>query len=142
MAKKRTQSDEAKPIVLTLPYPPSVNKYWRRVGNRTVLSRPARNFRVCVKDAWLVQKWVYGLRTLGPVAVQVKMIVEPPDKRKRDLDNVLKAVLDAIEAAGIIDDDAQVRRLIVEFTEPTGNGAIHVTITPIHTPSRQIRPIC
>ena len=29
-------------MVLTLPYPPSINHYWRRVGPRTLISREGR----------------------------------------------------------------------------------------------------
>jgi len=32
-------------MMLTLPYPPSINHYWRRVGPRTLISREGRAFR-------------------------------------------------------------------------------------------------
>ncbi len=32
-------------VELTLPYPPSVNHYWRRVGSKTLVSRAGRRFR-------------------------------------------------------------------------------------------------
>ncbi len=32
-------------FVVELPYPPSVNHYWRRVGDRTLISREGRKFR-------------------------------------------------------------------------------------------------
>ena len=130
MAKKHTGNDGPKPIVLTLPYPPSLNRYWRRVGNRTVLSREARRFRKRVKDAWFVQRFVHYREPLGSTPVEVKMVVSPPDNRRRDLDNVLKAVFDGIEAAGVIDDDSQVRRLEVEFSGIVTEGQIDVEIIP------------
>lgn len=36
-----------------------------------------------------------------------KIIAEPPDKRRRDLDNILKAPLDALTHAGLLIDDEQ-----------------------------------
>ena len=30
---------------IALPYPPSINRYWRRVGSRTLISREGRAFR-------------------------------------------------------------------------------------------------
>ena len=131
MAKKRRRSDEVGPIILRLPYPPSVNRYWRRLGNRTILSRAAREFRSRVKDLWYVQKWVYRRESLGSALVQVSLMIHPPDNRRRDLDNVLKAVLDAIEAAGIIEDDSQVRRLELAFGDCVDGGSVTITIGPI-----------
>jgi len=32
-------------IDVDLPYPPSINHYWRRVGPRTLISREGRRFR-------------------------------------------------------------------------------------------------
>lgn len=32
----------------------------------------------------------------------------PPDRRKRDLDNILKSLLDALQHAGIYSDDSQI----------------------------------
>lgn len=32
----------------------------------------------------------------------------PPDRRKRDLDNLLKSLLDGLEGAGVFKDDAQI----------------------------------
>ncbi|EHZ4690535.1 RusA family crossover junction endodeoxyribonuclease, partial [Escherichia coli] len=37
----------------------------------------------------------------------IKIIAEPPDKRRRDLDNILKAPLDALTHAGLLIDDEQ-----------------------------------
>jgi crossover junction endodeoxyribonuclease RusA len=58
-------------------------------------------------------------------------MIHPPDNRRRDLDNVLKAVLDAIEAAGIIEDDSQVRRLELAFGDCVDGGSVTITIGPI-----------
>lgn len=37
-----------------------------------------------------------------------------PDAKRRDLDNLLKAPLDAMQHAGIYLDDSQIRRLLIE----------------------------
>lgn len=111
-----------RPIVLQLPWPPSVNRYWRRVGKRTVLSRAARLFRKRVWDVWFVQKYVFGWDGFGGSHVALRLVLHPPDGRRRDLDNVLKAVFDALEHAKIIENDAQIRKLNVEFAEIRGDG--------------------
>jgi len=52
-----------------------------------------------------------------------------PDRRRRDLDNLLKSLLDAITHAGIWDDDSQVKHLeIREFGREPPDGRIFVEI--------------
>ena len=96
-----------------LPYPPSINHYWRRVGPRTLISREGRAFRrkVCSILAAM------GVETFeGPIVVALDLY--PPDRRRRDADNSLKAVCDALEKAGAYEDDSQIVRLTVEKREP------------------------
>lgn len=38
----------------------------------------------------------------------------PPDKRKRDLDNLFKAVLDSLQAARVFPDDCQIDELSIK----------------------------
>jgi crossover junction endodeoxyribonuclease RusA len=115
-------------ITLDLPYPPSTNKYWRRVGNKTILSRAARQFRKRVADLWFVEKYIFRRDGFGDAPVAVDLTVHPPDRRKRDLDNILKPTLDALQAVRIIDDDSQVKQLALQFAECTDSGKIVVTI--------------
>jgi len=118
-------------ITLDLPYPPSVNRYWRRVGNRTVLSKAARVFRKRVADLWFVQKCVFRRDGFDDHPVALKLVAQPPDRRKRDLDNLCKAVLDGLQAARIIGDDVQVRKLELEWGDPAPGGRVTVWIEPL-----------
>jgi len=53
----------------------------------------------------------------------VHVALFPPDKRKRDVDNVLKALLDACEHAGCYESDSQIDELhIVRQEMRTGGG--------------------
>jgi crossover junction endodeoxyribonuclease RusA len=45
------------------------------------------------------------------------MLVVPPDKRHRDLDNLLKATLDALAGAGVIANDRHCRRIEARWVE-------------------------
>jgi crossover junction endodeoxyribonuclease RusA len=96
-------------IELELPFPPSVNHYYRRVGQRTLISREGRRFRerVCSLLA------ATGIKPLtGPLRVEIE--VYPPDRLRRDIDNVQKALLDALEHGGAFRDDNQIVELKTE----------------------------
>ena len=56
-----------------------------------------------------------------------------PDRRKRDLDNILKALQDSLQAAGVYKDDCQIDLLTVKRCEvdEEKRGFVVVTITAI-----------
>jgi len=62
----------------------------------------------------------------GPLAMFIK--IYPPDKRRRDIDNVLKALLDSLEHAGVYENDSQIFRLQIEKKEPIKGGKCFVKI--------------
>jgi len=110
-------------IEFELPYPPSVNHYFRMVGRRMLISREGRLFRqrVCAILA------ASGVRPLaGPLALQIE--VYPPDNRRRDIDNVQKALLDAMQHGGAYHDDSQIVRLVIEKRQPIEGGRTIVRI--------------
>jgi Holliday junction resolvase RusA-like endonuclease len=113
-------------VQFELPYPPSINHYWRRVGARTLISREGRAFRrrVC---ALLETRRVRPLE--GRLAVRIA--VHPPDDRRRDVDNVQKALLDALQHGGAYHDDSQIESLSIEKREPVPGGRTLVTIEAI-----------
>jgi len=111
--------------MIELPFPPSVNHYYRHVGPRTLISRGGRAYRERVRSI-LAAKGIK--RTQGPLAVQVD--IYPPDNRRRDLDNCLKGLLDALQHAGAYDDDSQIVRLIAEKRERVPGGKTVVRIAP------------
>ena len=123
-------------MTLTLPYPPSVNHYWRRVGPRTLISREGRTFRrnVC---ALLGGGGPRKPPTGGRIALAMDAF--PPDRRRRDLDNLQKPVLDALEHAGIYEDDSQIDLLLTRRREVVRNGRLQVDVMPL--PLRRC-PLC
>jgi crossover junction endodeoxyribonuclease RusA len=95
---------------LVLPYPPSVNHYWRHVGPRVLLSRQGRVYR----DAVTLAVYQQGAPRLTG-RLSLTLLVRCPDRRARDLDNMLKATLDALAYAGVYASDSQIDRLHVEL---------------------------
>ena len=104
-------------LEIELPYPPSANRLYRRVGPRTLISREGRAFRERVCSILAGS----GLEPLtGPI--EMSLVLYPPDRRRRDADNSLKAVCDALEKAGAYEDDSQIVKLTVEKRRPVKGG--------------------
>lgn len=88
---------------IELPYPPTVNTYYSVVGGRKVLSKRGREYRKEV--AWLLsgEQQSFEDRRLA-----LHITVHARSKRRADLDNLLKSLLDAMQYAGLYDDDSQI----------------------------------
>jgi len=114
-------------ITLKLPYPPSVNHYWGQVGSRKFLGKKGKEFREAVFLCALNERQ----RALN-ARLEVKVYLYPPDKRKRDIDNVLKSLLDALEHSCVYENDSQIDKLCVTRMEVMKEGYCEVTITEIN----------
>jgi len=100
-------------VTLTLPYPPSANHYWKRCGHRYFIAPKGVAFRTQVMVACAAS----GVRPLSGL-VSLAVTLTPGDERRRDIDNVLKPLLDALTHGGAWNDDSQVSRLVVERHAP------------------------
>ncbi len=111
-----------------LPFPPSINGMWRRVGNRTCLSKRGRQYR---KDAiaTLEQLALANMQLSGRLKVCMRLY--PPCRRKRDVDNYPKSVFDALTHAGFWLDDEQVDMLQIVRGPVVKGGYIKLTIVEI-----------
>lgn len=146
------------PIVLTLPYPVSANRYW---GERMVPgkgTRPGFVQRYITPDARAYREQVAwharaaGLRQPFPGRVFVGLQLyphRPQDWATRmrklganwddsvqciDLDNARKVLLDALNGIAFVD-DSRIWRDSGERMEPDGEARVVVTITPIAMPA-------
>lgn len=112
-------------IELSLPWPPTGNQYYRRHQGRVLISKEGRQYQKTVRDEVLVQR-VPAITDKSRLAVEI--LAFPPDGRKRDLDNLNKALLDAIAAAGVIPDDEQIDDLRICRMSQEGQGRVQVSI--------------
>jgi len=123
-------------VILTLPWPPSVNHYWRMWRNRMVISKEGREFRRRVERLCAAPAGVVGNNNGNkkPPRIALCMDAFPPDRRRRDLDNLQKASLDSLAHAGVYEDDSQIDLLIVRRCEPNKPGMLSVEILslPLH----------
>jgi len=67
--------------------------------------------------------------------VKVHIDVFPPDKRKRDLDNINKCLLDSIQHAGIIKDDYDIDYLSMRRCEVFEGGKVRIEISEYKEPT-------
>lgn len=112
-------------MTYTLPWPPSLNNMYPTVRGRRVLSAEGKRFKASVVAHVLSQG-----RPAKPLAgrLRLEVLVYPPDRRRRDLSNLVKAVEDALTAAGVWEDDSQVDVLQVARMFVSPKGAITVTV--------------
>jgi crossover junction endodeoxyribonuclease RusA len=110
-------------VTIKLPFPPSTNQYYRSIrmgkGVRTLISERGRAYRDQVVGECCV---VHLTNTLLGGRLAVKVTLCPPDRRKRDLDNFNKGLLDALTHAGIWGDDSQIDDLRVVRGAVTKGG--------------------
>lgn len=120
---------------LILPWPPSVNGYWenrvvipkggRRGFVQTFLTDRAKKYRVDVQAAVWER---FGVIRPTRARVLVSIAASPPDRRIRDLDNTLKAALDALTHAGVWADDEQIDGLVIVRRAVEKPGRLEVRI--------------
>jgi crossover junction endodeoxyribonuclease RusA len=118
-------------IDLSLPWPPSVNRYWRTFQGRMIISAEGRTYRKAVADQVLIQRGAKHYQ--GKLKVQIE--AWRPDNRRRDLDNLLKAVLDSLTHAGVWEDDGNIIDLRIYWADAIG-GMLKVNIqeVPVEKP--------
>lgn len=114
-----------------LPYPPSVNRIWRQHAGRTLLSREGRDYRAMVAQK-LSKSGIN--RPAYPLTGRIEITVDifPPDRRRRDIDNVQKALFDAMQHAGLYEDDSQIDRITLNRRNPVAGGSVTIWLTETH----------
>ncbi|WP_392738933.1 RusA family crossover junction endodeoxyribonuclease [Serratia ureilytica] len=109
----------------SLPFPPSVNHYWYHAKGQHFISAKGKLYRAAVVAE--IARLRLSIRFSGDIGL--KVLAHPPDRRKRDLDNMLKAPLDALEHAGVLDDDNQIVNLHIIRCEKVQGGRLDITLT-------------
>ena len=112
--------------MITIPYPPTLNTYWRNVKGRVLISKQGREYRKQAITLAVLEKWP----KYGDSRVRVVVTAYMPDKRRRDLDNLTKAVFDSLTHAGVWADDSQVDdfRIIRGPVEKPGRLEVEINV--------------
>lgn len=108
-------------IRLSLPYPPSANRYWRNFRGRVVVSEEAEVFKRRVAD-------LCEHAGIVPVEGRVGITLDVFRPRKSgDLDNSIKVCLDAIQGWAYLNDN-QVVTLIAHREDDKTNPRVEVQV--------------
>jgi crossover junction endodeoxyribonuclease RusA len=111
-------------MVIELPWPPSVNHYWRRRGSTYFVSSEGKAYRDTLYYACAKYRGLFTAKKRLSVVIEAF----PPDKRRRDLDNILKSLLDSLQYAGVYADDSQIDALTIKRNSSLdGNVIVEVT---------------
>jgi crossover junction endodeoxyribonuclease RusA len=118
-------------VYVSLDWPPTGNHCYTVARGRKILATQGRRYR---DEAILrIKEQAAGKRVEGRLRVQI--IVNPPDKRARDLDNLIKLPLDCLQKAGVIVNDAHIDELTVQRLHPCLDGLMQIYISEIQPPS-------
>ena len=116
---------------LKLPWPPTNNTLFSVVNGRKIKSKKGRAFTEAVINQITKANQQFNLSG----KLKIKIVANPPDLRKRDLDNLLKAPLDALTQSGVIADDSMFRSMSIDFGEKVKGGSLDITIWEIEDAS-------
>jgi crossover junction endodeoxyribonuclease RusA len=96
-------------MILTIQRPPSANQLFRAVPGRGVIkSKIYREWLAANTEITRTQADAFE-KICGPFEITFE--IERPDKRRRDLDNHLKALFDLLTQSGAIRDDSDCIKL-------------------------------
>lgn len=113
-------------VELILPWPPSINRYWRRRGSQYFISKEGQDFR---KNVILLCKEIPKIFDKNDkLFIDIK--ASPPDRRRRDIDNILKAIMDSLQHAEMYHDDNQINKIYIE-REPSFLGIVKINLSKI-----------
>lgn len=119
MTDKRT-------VTLRLPWPPSLNRIWRAVNNRIILSESARKYVTAAAHALPLGR-VEPLRG----RLIVTMALSAPARlgaKAWDIANREKLLIDMLTKQRIWLDDSQIDTMVIMRSEPSETGYVDILI--------------
>jgi crossover junction endodeoxyribonuclease RusA len=111
-------------LIAMLPYPVglSVNSVWKRSRRGIYLNPKVKLYREKAKEI------LEGCKKFGDKKINLAINMFPPDKRPRDIDNILKVTLDTLQHADVFNNDSQIVSLLIIKKDPIPNGLIEISL--------------
>lgn len=116
-------------IVLTLPFPPSVNAIWRSVGGRVLKSKDYRTWQR--KAGWSVAQQIAGDAITGLYRMRLTV-----PKTKHDIFNLEKAVSDLLQEMRVIRDDSDCEEGTIRRDRARAAGTVMVELWALPSPTK------
>jgi crossover junction endodeoxyribonuclease RusA len=107
-----------------VPFPPSGNTYYRRSGHHIYLSPAGREYKANICE--IIKKLGLHEEKLDQ-RLRIVIGVSAKTRRKYDLDNRLKPLLDGLQDSGLFVDDEQIDRLTI-FRLPHGENKAQIRL--------------
>jgi len=113
-------------VTLSLPYPNHIlspnspKRHWKA-------KQPAKEL---ARESAFTLAWPLRGSLEGEKALQLKLTIFPPDRQRRDLDNVHSALKSALDGMckGLDVDDSQIRRVTLEWGTVVKGGQVDVDL--------------
>lgn len=112
-------------LTLSLPRPPPANNNYMNVAGRGRIKSP--KYRAwCDAAALCIPQRLRGTFT---AQYAIHITAERENKRRRDLDNLIKPISDALKASGVIRDDSDCEHITMDWLDVPKDKAPEVHIT-------------
>ena len=113
---------------IQLPFPPTLNTYYRNFRGRMVLGKQGREFKVTVQEIVAAN----NIPKFGSARLHAIITVFPRDKRAWDLDGRMKVIFDSLEEAGVYDNDSQFDLIQIGRGEIKKGGGCTIVISVLN----------
>jgi crossover junction endodeoxyribonuclease RusA len=112
-------------IILNLPYPNSANTHWKIARNRIYISASGLRYRIKVAE------YISDNPIKAPEGfLELIIALHPDSKRRADIDNRIKPLLDALTHSGFMEDDSLVSKITIERMPIVKGGKATVIVLP------------
>lgn len=111
-------------MTFSLPFPPTANHLFATVSRKRIKTEAYR--------VWL-QAAGWELKSQNPAKVsgeyRMSVLAFRPDRRRRDIGNIEKAISDLLVSHGIVEDDHLARSIHLEWADTPMIVPAHVRVT-------------
>lgn len=109
--------------IFSMPYPPSVNGMYSRSKHGVFVKDKVRLYK---KEVFFTLQ--NKIIKFGDKTVSAYLTLYPPDKRHRDIDNILKVTFDCLQLLKVVNRDSQICHLELHRREIVEGGRLDVIV--------------